>query len=142
DFIRVLPQIERQLAYAFRDLDEEAQEEAVQEGVVNCCVAYERLVRQGRIEFAFPSALGRFAIKRIKGGRMIGTRRNVWDPLSRYCQLQKGCKVEQLGKLSRQHGEWIQVMVEDRRTPVPDQAAFRIDVPRWLARLAIRTRKI
>lgn len=33
-------------------------------------------------------------------------------------------------------------MVENDRTPVPDQAAFRIDFPQWLGTLSARDRRI
>ena len=33
-------------------------------------------------------------------------------------------------------------MVEDHQTPVPDQVAFRIDFPAWLASLSRRDRRL
>jgi FixJ family two-component response regulator len=33
-------------------------------------------------------------------------------------------------------------VIEDHRTPVPDQAAFRIDFPTWLGLLSNRDRRI
>lgn len=141
-FLEILPTIERQLKFAFRDLNEDARDEAVQEGIVNCCLAYERLVRLGRINVAYPCALARFAVLRIRAGRSVGCRANVRDPLSRYSQLQQGHKVEQFEQIIRQHGDWIGALVDQRQTPVPEQAAFRVDVPRWLSGLAARSRKI
>ena len=35
-----------------------------------------------------------------------------------------------------------EAVVEDYRTPVPDQAAFRCDFPQWLKTLTRRDRKI
>ena len=37
---------------------------------------------------------------------------------------------------------WKEQLVEKHRTPVPDQAAFRIDFPTWLAKLSQRDRKV
>ena len=37
---------------------------------------------------------------------------------------------------------WRQVAVEDRKTAIPDLAAFRIDFARWLGTLADRDRRI
>jgi hypothetical protein len=34
------------------------------------------------------------------------------------------------------------MLVDNRRTPVPDQAAFRIDFPSWLSTLSARDRRI
>jgi hypothetical protein len=36
----------------------------------------------------------------------------------------------------------LEVILEDHRTPVPDQVAFRIDFPNWLAILSRRNRRI
>ena len=36
----------------------------------------------------------------------------------------------------------MQFMVEDDRTPVPDQVAFRLDFPAWLASLSERDREV
>ncbi|MEK6236668.1 MAG: hypothetical protein N2C14_18320 [Planctomycetales bacterium] len=39
-------------------------------------------------------------------------------------------------------GRWVEFVVEDDRTPVPDQAAFRLDFPVWLESLSERNREI
>ena len=36
----------------------------------------------------------------------------------------------------------FEFIVEDRRTPVPDQAAFRCDFPKWLNNLTCQKRQI
>ena len=38
--------------------------------------------------------------------------------------------------------EWAEAIVEDYRTPVADQVAFRIDFPIWLTLLSNRNRRI
>ena len=57
-FLAILPQIERHLACAFRRLDPEAREDAIQEGTVSCLKAYVRLFEQGRLEPWPDSPLG------------------------------------------------------------------------------------
>ena len=56
-FLAMLPTIRNVASYAFRDLDEEAQEDLTAEIVANCLVAFVRLVEQGRQDRAYPSAL-------------------------------------------------------------------------------------
>jgi len=36
----------------------------------------------------------------------------------------------------------MECLIDARRTPVPDQAAFRIDFPRWLTQQSVWNRKI
>lgn len=38
--------------------------------------------------------------------------------------------------------EWQEALHDNMQTPVPDQAAFRCDFPRWLRRLGSRKRRI
>ena len=142
DFLRMLPKIEKQLVRAFRRLDPEAREEAVQEGIVNCLIAFRRLVQRKKRRMASPTALAQYAIKHIKSGRVTGSRLNVNNPLSRYAQLRKRIHVTSLDRRQRETGEWVSAMAEDRRTPIPEQVAFRIDVPAWLATLSRRERRI
>lgn len=141
-FEALLPRIEAQLRHGFRRLTPEARDEAVQEGVANCYRAYLRLHEQGRGERAFPSSLARYAIRHVRAGRKIGGRLNVRDPLSRYAQLRKGIQVQRLQRFQRESGRWVDAMVADRRAPIPDQVALRIDVPVWLNTLSRRARAI
>jgi hypothetical protein len=56
-FLALLPVILSYVRPAFREFGPEAKAEAVQEAVANCCVAYARLVEQGR-ESAGQSSVG------------------------------------------------------------------------------------
>ena len=141
-FLKMLPQIERQLSYAFRRLKPDARAEALQDGVVNCYLAYARLVQQGRDERAFACALASFAIRQIRAGRKSGTRSNCRDPLSVYARHKHGHSVERLDRFRRETGEWLEPLVEDRRASIPDQVAMLIDVPAWFATLKRRLRRI
>lgn len=141
-FLEWLPRIERQLRRAFRHLDAEAHDEAVQEGIANCLKAFVRLHEQGRGDQAFASSLARFAIRHIRSGRQVGCRLNVRNPLSRYAQKNKGIRVERLDQYRRDTGGWVHAVVEDRRAPIPDQVAMRIDVSEWLRTLTRRARAI
>ena len=57
---------------------------------------------------------------------------NGKEPLSRYAQIGNGIQVE------RQPGNWIDAMVEDKRAPVADQVAAKMDVGAWFATLTKR----
>lgn len=50
--------------------------------------------------------------------------------------------VERLDAFDTCDGEWREAVVEDTRTPVPEQACFRVDFPAWLERLNERERRI
>jgi hypothetical protein len=141
-FLAMLPAIQTHARVAFGHLDPEACEDALQEVVANCLVAFARLVQRGRIEVAYPSALARFAVSQFRDGRRVGNRRNGRDVLSPYAQKRNGIVVERLDRFRKDESEWAEALVEDQRTPVLDQVAFRCDFPAWLDTLPRRNRQI
>ncbi|MEK6239027.1 MAG: hypothetical protein N2C14_30295, partial [Planctomycetales bacterium] len=141
-FLEMLPTILKVASYAFRDFDEEAQEDLTAEVVANCLVAFTRLVKQGREDRAYPSPLAWYAVRQVREGRKVGALRNCKDVSSEYSQRQKGFHMERLGWKTKQAGRWVELVAEDRRTPVPEQAAFRMDFPAWLATLSNRKRQV
>jgi len=60
---------------------------------------------------------------------------NGKEPLSRYAQIGNRIQVEPPGK-------WIDMLVEDKRAPVPDQVAAKMDVGAWFATLTKRMKEI
>lgn len=141
-FLAMLPAIRTHAQIAFRHLDPEARQEAVQEVICSATAAYFRLWQLGKVDLAYPSVLARFGVAQTRTFRKVGGRLNVRDVSSGHCQCRKGVVVERLDKFHAKRGEWLEAVVEDPRTPVPDQAAFRCDFPAWLATLRRRNRRI
>ena len=141
-FLMMLPVIVRHLRIAFRHLRPEAKEEAVAEALANACVAYQRLVKQGRAHLGFPTVLARFAAAQVRDGRQVGSGQNTRDVLSPRAQKKKQFQVERLDHFDEEENQWMEAVVEDPHTPVFDQVCFRIDFPEWLARLSRRNRRI
>ena len=141
-FLKMLPAIQRQAKIAFRHLDREAREEAVEEVTAYAVIAFKGLWDRGKAELAYPSVLALYGIKRVKIGRRVGTSLNVKDISSEYCQLRKHLTVERLDKYDADEGCWVEVLVEDRRAGPAETAASRIDFPAWLDTLSRRDRKI
>lgn len=141
-FLAMLPAIETHARIMFRNLDAAAREEAVQEVVCNALAAYVRLVQLDKVSLAYPSVLARFAVAQTRDFRKVGGRLNCRDVLSEHCQRRKGIVVERLDKFDAEDGQWIEAVVEDHRTPIPEQAAFRCDFPVWLSRLPRRNRRV
>ena len=141
-FEAMMPTIANHAKVAFRYLDAEAREEAVQETICNACQAYARLVELGKTDVAYPSALARFAVAQTRGGRKVGGRLNVHDVSSAYCQREKGITVEQLDKFDKEEETWQEVLVEDRHAGPAEVAVTRIDFSTWLHFLPRRLRRI
>lgn len=141
-FLAMLPTIHRDAVIAFRNLQGDDHDEAVQQAIGNACVAYERLFQQGRIEKAFATVLARFAVAQVRAGRQVGNSLRIGEVLSPYAQRNKRFTVERLSRFNRDEGRWIEAVVDDTRTSVFEQVCFRIDFPHWLSRLSPRHRQI
>jgi hypothetical protein len=136
NFVAMLPEIQQKLRLAFCRLDPEACEDAIAEGVVHSVLAYVRLHERGREVVATPSSLAWYSSRQVKRGRPAAGRMNGKDPLSRYAQLGNGIQIEPLPS------NWIETLVEDKRAPVVDQVAAKLDVGAWFATLTKRMRVI
>ena len=141
-YLAMLPAILRHARIASRDLDADAREEFVQAVVANTLAAFVRLVELGKAEVAYAGPLATYAVAQIHEGRQVGTRLNVRDVSSDYCQLQKGVAMKRLDHFDREEDGWLEVLIEDRRAGPAETAAFRIDFPAWLKTLSKRDRKI
>ena len=138
----MLPILRSYARGAFAHLDPESREDAVAETIANAAVAFVRLVQLGKAHQAFPTVLVRYSISQVREGRRVGSHLRIGEVLSSYAQRRKGFVVERLDRFDREADEWLEAIVEDHRTPVPDQVAFRIDFPNWLTRLSRRNRRI
>jgi hypothetical protein len=136
DFVAMLPDIEQKLRLAFCRLDLEAREDAIEEGIVHSLLAYVRLVEQGRAEVATASSLAWYSSRHVKRGRPAGGRMNGKEPLSRYGRISNDIEIE------RRSGDWIDTLVEDKRAPIADQVAAKLDVGAWFATLTKRMKEI
>jgi len=134
-FVAMLPEIQQKLRLAFCRLDHEAREDAIEEGIVHSLLAYLRLHEQGRAEVATASSLAWYSSRHVKRGRPAGGSMNGKEPLSRYAQIGNRIQIEPPGK-------WIDILVEDKRAPVPDQVAAKMDVGAWFATLTKRMKEI
>ena len=141
-FLRMLPVIQQSASIAFRHLKAEAREEAIQDVTANALVAFVRLVELGKADVAFPTVLARYGVSQFRSGRRVGTRLNVRDISSGYCQRRKGIFVQRLDRYYVKDGEWREIVVEDKKSTPADIAATRIDFAAWLETLSKRQRKI
>jgi hypothetical protein len=156
-FLQILPRIRTHAEIAFRHLKCPAKrDDAVAEVVAFCWRWYSRLAEQGRDASEFVSTLATLAARHVRGGRKLCGQERSKDVLSPVAQKRHGFNVEALPhstSRSREtlygepHGQDQADAFEERLrdntvTPPPDQAAFRLDYPRWLSGLGERDRQI
>ncbi len=141
-FEAMVPVIERQARIAFRHLNAQARQEAIQEVICNSCCAFARLAELNKTDVAYPSVLAGFGIRQTIEGRKIGTRLNVHDVTSEYCQRKKGLLVERLDCYDDETQAWAEILIEDKHVGPADTAITRIDFGSWLQLLPRHLRKI
>src|SRR5436190_1302217 len=138
-FLLLLPLIPRIARHAFRRLSREQREDAVQEVIASAYVAFARLVERGKEDVAFATPLARYAIAQFRAGRRVGSRLNLHDLSSPYCEQRNNVALESLFRLT-DTGRWQEILVEDKRSSPATIAATRLDFRAWLRRLDRRKR--
>lgn len=142
-FLSALPTIRTHAKIQFRRLPLEQREDAVQEAIANACVSYQKLAVQGKLDQVFPSSLATYAVKQVRAGRHVGGSQDAAkDAMSPVAQARHHFRTCSYDLYDREANEWRQLVIEDKKTPVPDLAAFRIDFVDWLKTLTNRDRKI
>jgi hypothetical protein len=144
-FMHLLPAIEAHAQIRFRKLPAERRDDAIQEAVASACVSYQSLAARGQLEIAHPSTLADFAVRHVNTGRHVGGKQDAAkDVLSPVAHDRHGVRVRSYhdNRCGDGNDGWRQVAIADRKTSIPNTAAFRIDFPNWLKTLTRRDRKI
>lgn len=139
-FLQLLPWIRETARRAFQHLTADQRDEAIQEVIANCFVAYARLVERGREERAFASPLIRYALAQHRAGRRVGCRLNRHDVTSFTHQRQMGMMVRSIFAPGPADGQWDELLVQDRHSTPADIVAIRLDFKAWLRQLTPRKR--
>jgi hypothetical protein len=154
-FLALLPKIERHGQIVFRHLKQHKKEEALQDMRALGWRWFLRLARRGKDASKFISTFNTFLALAIRNGRRIMGQAKAKDVMCELAQQRHGFRIESLPstRTSREHlyadvqGQHEHDAFEERLhdntvTPVPDQAAFRIDWPVWLRTRSHRDRQM
>ena len=141
-FEQMLPRVRLMALHAFRDKDRELRYELVAEVIARAYAAFVRLAKQGRAELGYATPLALFSIKQVKSGRRMGTKLNIKDVSSEYCQMNRGFAMQRLDRYHQRKEIWKEVVVEDKQSGPAEIAATRIDFAAWLGTLGRRERRI
>ena len=141
-FVALLPDVYRQIRFAFRGMEQERREEAMQEALANALVAYVRLYELGKTDVAYATPLANYAVRRVCSGRQVACPLNMYDVLSPYAQRKLGFTVSRLQQPDAVECTWKEILVEDPTCTPAELAASRIDFGAWLKKLPRRKRRI
>jgi sigma-70-like protein len=144
-FLKLLPAVETHARIRFRRLHADRRAEAVQESIAAACLSYQLAAAQGKLNIVRRSTLADFAVRHVRTGRHVGGSQNsARDVMSQACQRRHDVRVTGYFEYRSDIGAdgWRQAVLADRKVPVPDLAAFRIDFAQWLRTLTRRDQHI
>jgi hypothetical protein len=156
-FLAILPRIEHYGRIYFRHLRcSDRKADAIEEMRALAWSWYVRLAQCGKDASQFVTSLAIFAARAVNSGRRLAGMEKAKDVMNPATQRRHGFRVESLPTstcashedlYAAPHGQELHDAFEERLrdntlTPVPEQAAFRIDFSGWLATLSDRERHI
>lgn len=138
-FAAALPRVRAVARFATRRVPcPDAREELEAEAVALAWRAYVALLRRGKDPATFVTTLARRAAQAVLNGRRVCGADKIRDALSPLARLRGRVRVDRLGDRvvadrRRRPGEVVaaELVAADPRVRVPDQAAFRVDFPRF-----------
>ena len=104
---------------------------------------FRRLAQKGKDATEFASTLASYAARAVNSGRRITGQVKSKDVLSEVAQQRHGFCVGKLPDFStRSDNPLAEALIDNTRSPVPDQVHFRIDFPHWLTTRTDRDRRL
>jgi hypothetical protein len=155
-FMELLPRIQSQARIYFRGVKCSVRKsDYIAEVVAICWRWFSRLAKRGKDATQFVGALAAFAARAVWDGRRASGQVSGNDVMNAAAQRRHGFRVGSLPPVRQLHetlygsprGQENQDameerLVDNRVTPVPEQAAFRVDFPKWVRSLTRRERRI
>jgi hypothetical protein len=142
-FLTILPRIELHGRVYFRHKKGEKRDEAIAEMVALAWKSFVNLARRGKDATQFPMALARYAAQGVHNGRRLCGQDRIKDVLSPRAQQAHNFTVVSLPEGSSLNGNiFDEALIDNTRTPVDDQVAFRLDFPAWRRTRSDRDRRV
>ena len=140
----ILPAVERHARVAFCDIrNHSRREELTADAVALAWKWHVRLAERGKDSTQFSTVLAAYAARAVRNGRRVCGQEKSKDVMSTVAQCRHSFTVGALPSCSSLTGNPLEEALHDNsQTPVPDQAAFRLDFPSWLIGLGYHHREI
>ena len=104
---------------------------------------FRRLAQKGKDARAFASVLASYAARAVRSGRRVTRQLNAKDVLSEQAQQRHGFYVGKIPDFSTlSENPLAEALIDNTRSPVPEQVQFRLDFPAWLRTRTDRDRRI
>lgn len=143
-FLAIVPIIRRHRRVYFRLVtSDEKKEDLIEEMVALAWNWFVRMAQKGKDATQFPSTLATFAARAVRSGHRLTGQVRARDVLSPIAQQRHQFTVSKLPDISMLSTNPLEeALIDNTRSPVPDQVQFRIDWPDWLRTRTQRDRRI
>jgi hypothetical protein len=132
-FLSLLPRIVSHGIFAFRAVRcPHRRADAIQELVAIAWLGFVRAARQGKDPSTFAWPLAKYAARRVCAGRHLCGAESIQDALASRAHLRHNFVARYSSDLAAGYPA-VEALMDNTATPPPDQAAFRLDFPRWRA---------
>jgi hypothetical protein len=144
-FVRLLlPRIQRQGECYFRHVKNKVQKREIIAEMI--ALGWKWVVcinEQGKDPCQFAVTLAILLSRAVWSGRRLCGKEKAHDVMSRRTQYLNGFQIQSLPLYeANEDSDELEALVDNTRTPPPDQAAFRIDFPEWIRTHTQRNRRI
>jgi hypothetical protein len=143
-FLALLPKIETHARIYFRHVHcPHRKADALQEMRALAWLWFVQLARRNKDAADFCSTFSGFLARAVNSGRRLSGMTKAKDVFGFRAQQNRCYAVISLADASRVAGDLLaQALLDNRQTPPPDQAAFRLDFPAWLSTRTVRDRRV
>jgi hypothetical protein len=138
-FLEVLPRVEAHARLSFRHVRcSGLRDDRVQEAIAFAWKWFLSAAQHEKDLADYPAALATLATRHVRCGRRLCGQERTRDVLSPAAQRLHGFTAHSLptSEGGRRDDTVLEALRDNAVTPPPDQAAFRLDFPRWLNSLS------
>jgi hypothetical protein len=143
-FLGIRPRIERHARVYFRHVRcQFRKQDFIAEVVALSWKWFKRLAQKGKDGTRFAAALASYAARAVNSGRRVTGQLKPRDVLSELAQQRHGFFVGKLPDFSTlTENPLAEALIDNTRSEVPEQVAFRLDFPRWRRSRSRRDRRL
>lgn len=140
----LLPRVEVHAQVYFRHVAcPQRRDDCIAETIAVSWKWFLRLVERGKDVRTFPCALAQRAAQHVRSGRKLCGQESSKDALSPTAQTRRGFVVSKFPDWETlSDNPFMNALIDNTRSPVDEQVAFRFDFPVWLGSLGDRKRSI
>ena len=142
-FLKHLPRFRAHAQYSLRHIHcRDTRSDLIAEVLALAWKHFLALTHRGKDPATFITTLAHRCSQAVRSGRRLAGSESSRDVMSPVARVRHGFAIGTLIDQPREDDDLAEALADNTRSEVPDQAAFRIDFPRWRDRYGPRQRQV